>query len=183
MKKIILATLVAGLIPMMVAAQGQVNFGTTTANHRVVDQSLTPVGTGFMAALYGGVNGSLEGALVQLGAAHPVTAGTGFILAGGTRLVPGVAEGDPASLQVRAWDGAYATYEAAIAGATGLVGKTAVFSNPTGGPTTSPPSTPAFLSGWTEQLVVSPAIIPEPSTFALAGLGLAGLLIFRRRNK
>jgi hypothetical protein len=181
MKKIILATIMAAVIPMMVVAQGQVNFGTTTANHRVVDESLTPVGAGFMAALYGGVDGSLEGALVQLGAAHQVSAGTGFILAGGTRLVPGVAEGNPASLQVRAWDGGFATYELAFADGTGSLGKTAVFSNPTGGPATSPPSTPAFLSGWTSQLVVT--AVPEPSTFALAGLGLAGLLIFRRRNK
>ncbi|MEY4388044.1 MAG: motif, partial [Verrucomicrobiota bacterium] len=35
---------------------------------------------------------------------------------------------------------------------------------------------------WTSFAVSAVAPVPEPSTFALAGLGLAGLLIFRRRN-
>jgi len=43
------------------------------------------------------------------------------------------------------------------------------------------PSTPGTLGSgsWTSFAV---SAVPEPSTFALAGLGLAGLLIFRRRN-
>lgn len=52
--------------------------------------------------------------------------------------------------------------------------------------TTVDPQTPTYpdFSGTTYQpfTVSGAAPVPEPSTFALAGLGLAGLLIFRRRK-
>lgn len=44
------------------------------------------------------------------------------------------------------------------------------------------PSTGLAASFSNPQLVMSVTPVPEPSTFALAGLGLAGLLIFRRRK-
>ena len=45
------------------------------------------------------------------------------------------------------------------------------------------PTPPTFDgSGFTGFTVGSAAVVPEPSTFALAGLGLASLLIFRRRK-
>jgi len=53
-----------------------------------------------------------------------------------------------------------------------------VFSNPLGG-TGQPPSSPQEVSGMPALIVTS---VPEPSTFALAGLGAAALLIFRRRK-
>jgi len=46
--------------------------------------------------------------------------------------------------------------------------------------TTTIPATP--LDVGTAMSTFSVSLIPEPSTFALAGLGLASLLIFRRRN-
>jgi hypothetical protein len=182
MKKLVLATLMAGLIPMIAVAQGTVNFASANANQIVVTSltPITPVGAGFSAALYWGPLGSAEGAVIQLGATTAPFAGNGFI-AGGVRTTgAGTAPGAQGTFQVRAWDGGFATYEQAFAAASGLLGKTPLFNNNTGDPGATPPGTPAPLAGWTAPLLVE--AVPEPSMIALAGLGVASLLIFRRRK-
>jgi len=77
---------------------------------------------------------------------------------------------------LQAWIGAFSSY--AQATGNGAPAGQVSFSNPLGG-VGAPPST-------TPQLSSMPALImsqvPEPSTFALAGLGAAALLIFRRRK-
>jgi len=82
----------------------------------------------------------------------------------------------PATVQMRAWDAAFPTYDAAIAG-LGRYGWSNIIPIPTtgGGNPALPPSELAGLQGF--GLVV----VPEPSTFALAALGLAAFL-FRRRK-
>jgi hypothetical protein len=184
MKKVILATLMAGLIPMIASAQGTVTFASSSANHRVYQtDGVTPVGAGYSAALYWGTLGSLEGALVQIGATTGVNSANGLLVNGGTRTTgPATPAGQQATFQVRAWNGAFSTYELAFAGAqaSSLFGRTTPFANPTGNPNDTPPGTPSNLTGWTTPIVVS--AIPEPSTIALAGLGVASLLLFRRRK-
>jgi hypothetical protein len=93
------------------------------------------------------------------------------------------------------WTGNATDWNTALASGTGLFGWTGAqrftgdsggaleWLNATGNPGASPPITPvAFTYGATgfNGLVLAP--IPEPSTFALAGLGAAALLIFRRRK-
>jgi len=73
---------------------------------------------------------------------------------------------------------------------TSLTGATAgyqgviAFANAFGGnPNATPAGTPASLTGWNTlntNLVLSP--VPEPATMALAALGGASLLLFRRRK-
>jgi hypothetical protein len=53
------------------------------------------------------------------------------------------------------------------------------FVNPTSDYTIPPPQTPVALDGMYTDLILPP--IPEPGVFALAGLGAALLLVFRRR--
>jgi PEP-CTERM motif len=88
-----------------------------------------------------------------------------------------------ATLEVVAWDnssGNYPTWtQASVAWAAGLIaaGKGGAFTvNNIGGSVNTPPNMP----GQSFNLYIQS--IPEPSTFALAGLGAAALLIFRRRK-
>jgi hypothetical protein len=179
MKKLILATLMAGLIPMIASAQGTVSFSSSSTAHKVTTDGTTAVGAGYIAALYWGPQGSLEGALTQIGATTGVTAGTGFLVNGGTRTTgAGTAPGAQGTFQVRAWTSSSgATWEAAVGSGSGFGGKSIVFNNNTGDGGVIPAQQ---LAGWNAPITVTP--IPEPSTIALAGLGLASLLVIRRRK-
>lgn len=95
--------------------------------------------------------------------------------------VPGDTTGGPATFEVRVWDNAGGTitsYAAAQGLANGVWGQSPIFSitGPLGGGTVLPPNLVGLQSFNVHTLV------PEPSTFALAGLGAAALLIFRRRK-
>jgi len=80
--------------------------------------------------------------------------------------------------------GTYNTYDLAMANGNWF-GESAIYTTATGDPTTTPPGTAIGLKNTFGGLMtVATAIqpIPEPTSFALAGLGLAALLVFRRRN-
>jgi len=99
--------------------------------------------------------------------------------------------GASAQVFVVGWTGNFADYNSALAAATGLVGFTGStlstgalsWSNGTGNPLGTPPTTPIALvvgtAGYNGLVLTA---IPEPTMFALAGLGLSTLLIFRRRK-
>lgn len=88
--------------------------------------------------------------------------------------VPGAATGSSANIIVRAWDSSTgADFASAGSKAQGLI----TVSNLGGGPT--PAATFAANSNW-NGLTVS--VIPEPSTVALAALGVAGLFFVARRK-
>jgi len=82
------------------------------------------------------------------------------------------------------WTGTYTSYDAAYA-ANAMMGSSALFTSATGNPTSTPTGTPAVLNatyGGMNTAATALQPIPEPTSFALAGLGLAALLVFRRRN-
>lgn len=180
MKAYIATALVTALLPLSVMAQGTVNFSSANANQTVRDRvTNVAVGAGYKAALYWGALGSTEAQLVQLGASFAVTAGNGFIINGGTRTTgAGTAAGTQGLFQVRAWNGPSATFEGTSA--SDYVGRSAIFQNATGDPNSQPPGTPSALAGWTSPVLVAP--VPEPTTIALAALGLAGLVLIRRKK-
>jgi hypothetical protein len=77
------------------------------------------------------------------------------------------------------WNSSAASFLAGTS--AGALGGWVAFSNPVGDPSLAgSPGTPANLTGWTSDLVMTTVAVPEPGTLALAGLGLAALLIFRR---
>ncbi len=90
--------------------------------------------------------------------------------------------GTLASMQIRVWDSRYPNFEAASASGYGYLGMSSVFTMTPGRSTGLP--YPGINNGggstWTGG--VSFELIPEPSTLALAGLGTAVKLIFRRRK-
>lgn len=209
MKKLTLTTLALG-VAFGVFAQGTVNYttvsgttlrapvygpeagnaglsktGNTTAGIPAGTQVYTGAlltGSGYTAQLWAATgSGVAEDSLVAaLGATTTFRTGTaaGYV-ANIVGTLTGVAKDAPtATLQLRVWDnqgGTITTWaQAVLAGA--LAGKSAPWNvNAIGGDVNTPP----FLTGIQSFNIYA---VPEPSTFVLAGLGAAGLLIFRRRK-
>jgi hypothetical protein len=98
---------------------------------------------------------------------------------GGTRTLTGInAQGGLASLFVVVWDSRTGADPLSAAAQASLWGSSAIFQYTTPASPTPAPADflPNALTGF------NIGIVPEPSSFALAGLGAAALLIFRRRK-
>jgi len=192
LKQIAMAILVASSA-VSAFAQGQVNFnnnisdfatvadrfvyfGTGVAGHNAGDKV---TGTNFKIQLYAGTAADSLSVVPLSAAASFRAATTSFpgTWSGGSRTLatPG---GQQVFLQLKAWDGsAGATYES-VAGTTAASGFSSVF---TYTPPTSPnaPASDLYMEGFRTFNIVG---VPEPSTFALAGLGILGLVMARRRK-
>jgi len=111
------------------------------------------------------------------------TPAAGKFNGGGLTLSPLANVGAGIDYVIAGWTGGAASFDAAIA-AGGLVNVSTKF-HMVPGDNNALPAPGAFVSlagtftGMTLQAV---SVVPEPSTFALAGLGAAALLIFRRRK-
>jgi len=133
------------------------------------------------------INGTLMGGPVG-GSLVPIVTLTGGALlnlggglvydgSGQSYVIPGVAANSQASLHMQFWVGNFPTYTAALAGLA-LTADSPMYSNPTGGGGV-PPTVPA--GAMANMPTVTLTAVPEPSTLALAGLGAAALLMYRRR--
>jgi hypothetical protein len=141
----------------------------------------------YRAQLYYGASTASEASLVAVSSAPSLfrastTTAEPGTWAPGNRTLDGFNVGSVVNLQVRVWDAALgSTWELFRANPNfGSVnsGQSAIFQY------TIPTDPLAPLSAFTMQGFTGFAIqpIPEPATFALAGLGAAALLIFRRRK-
>jgi hypothetical protein len=95
----------------------------------------------------------------------------------------GLAYGSTGLFQMVAWEGTQDTWAAAYAAwQSGQI--RAGFSNPIQSAVTTGPTDLAVpaLQGLNPFAIGFNVVVPEPSSFALAGLGAAALLIFRRRK-
>lgn len=176
-KTLIVAAMLASLGAY---AQGTVNFANIviSGGTRVVDAPVFDVdgttklsGSGFQAQLVAGPN---SGSMAVIGTPTGfLTGGGAGYFSGGPRTIDTVTPGNNATLAVQAWNTASgASYAAAT-----TKGQGASLTIATGG-AGSPPSLPANLVGLQS---FSLTTIPEPSTIALGALGLAALLIRRRK--
>jgi hypothetical protein len=172
MKKLIIA-LAAVMISVASYGQAQLNFSTRVAG--AVDFPIfAPDGT-TAAGLLGNVSAQLY--LVDGATLTPLQPTTTFRTAAGGEAylspvsvtIPGNA-GTPVQLVLRAFQGS--NYDTAL-----IRGETSPFS----ATPALAPATPTALTGLgTGRLQLE--VIPEPSTYALAALGLGALVLFRRRK-
>lgn len=203
MKKLLLTLAVAGLSVLTIYGQGRVSFNNQST---FLPADAITVGTANMGAVGGTAGWGIGGDkyAVQLrwapgsitgqaafDAANPISSAvftgptvflantgdlasfSGFFDAG---IVSGVGAAGAYTMQVNAWyNVGYATYDAALA-AGANAGRSGLFAvNVTASPT---PVNSTVFPGFQ----VTGGIVPEPSTFVLAGLGIASLLLFRRRK-
>lgn len=152
--------------------------------------SNVPTAGGFVEFLYAPLNTTGPASSADLApAGWTVLDGTvrGISPAGrfnaGTFTVTPIAPGAVIAGLVRGWTGAHASYAAAL-GAGAYIGYSSVFTVDTGDPTTVPPGTAGGITSSTATPFTGITLsqVPEPSSMALAGLGAASLLIFRRRK-
>jgi hypothetical protein len=141
---------------------------------------------GFTQDAIGGSLTPLTGAGGQFGGSLPTAAVTGVVSAN-------------AVLAIVAWTGNYSSFAAALA--ADLANPSAsdigilAFVNPVGAAQPSPtitddatgwnalPNSPAGIAnGGASDLILSPVVVPEPGTMALAGLGSLSLFLLRRKK-
>lgn len=171
-------TLVQAQVYGYASADGGQRQGNTATNFpagSTVYAGVLLAGSGFSAQLFAGVQGTAENMLQPVtGSLTTFRTGSfaGFWANAGSVAIPGVPEGGIATLQVRAWDnsGGINSFDLAT-----IRGVSAVFLS-TGLGGGAPPPVLENVRGF------NLTIVPEPSTFVLAGLGAAALLIFRRRK-
>jgi hypothetical protein len=118
--------------------------------------------------LYGGPAGSAESALTLAGTTTIVPGAPGFFN-GGLVSIQGLAGGANAALQVRAWSGA-ASYAAAVVTPGASAGKSALWTQRTGGPVPNPPTAiTAGLGGGLNAPIVLSVSSPSHPLGARAG--------------
>jgi PEP-CTERM motif len=103
---------------------------------------------------------------------------------GGSGVIYSIGNGADADYVVIGWTGAYATYDDAYAADlanpnSSFLGMSAIATTHTG-ITFINPGTAVPLSSTFQGMTLAPAVIPEPTTVLLAGLGAVLLLLFRR---
>jgi hypothetical protein len=193
MKKLLITSIMS-LTAAVAFGQGTVFFANDSATLtsppdrliRFEGSNLPATGTNLQVQLYYGATTASAGSLQPLSsAAARLRASTttipGVWSGGGDRTLTGFNFGQQVTLQVRVWDIADgSTFENAIANPArqGFSGVSTPFlyNIPA---TASDPVPNFFMSNFSGFTIVP---VPEPSTFALAGLGAAALLIFRRRK-
>lgn len=203
MKKLLLTLTVVAASALTMYGQGRVIFNNQSGGNRPVTVGAVNQGpTGGTAGQFVGANYSVQlvwapqavyadqaafsTAIIGSGpvlaffgvtGGSPTTDGAGLLDGGATPSPAGTTmPGGNYTMQARAWfnNGAFGTYAAAVTG-----NQNAGFSQLFNITATVAPA-PANIT--TAFAAFTAGVVPEPSTFALAGLGAAALLLFRRRK-
>ena len=181
MKKLLIIVAVGLATTTMALAQGQLNFanGASGVNAPISDANdVKLAGAAYVAGLWWGAGTVTDPNLLAF-ANFTSPFGTLGYFSGGAKTITGPAIGDTITAQVRVWDVAHgSTYEAVKAAQGGQWGASVLIPGlKLGGGITLPPNLVGLQSF---KLTLNP--VPEPSTLALAGLGLAAMLVIRRRK-
>lgn len=200
MKKILIAVGLAALVTSA-GAQGLINFFNSPATLITLrdDQgnslgNMPGVAGQYYFQLFVAPAGtSTDGALFQPSIMGTNQASAGRFSGGANVGVAGAPAGQTRAILVRGWSASYgADYAAALAawnsGVVGYMGSSVVAPNFVFGGFDgigTIPTSPAFGGSFGIQggfALAAPAVVPEPSSMVLAGLGAASLLLFRRRK-
>ena len=135
------------------------------------------MGADFNWVLYGGATltsatNSIVSEIGTNGAAAGDNANWGQLSGpGAQQAIPGTTATSPVFLDLQIWEGTATSYAAS----TSFKGDTGVFQNVSGGGVTAAQP----LYGMPDVLLT----VPEPSIFALSGIGAAALMLIRRKSK
>jgi hypothetical protein len=191
MKKI-LSVLAVLAVASAAFAQGTINFGNNASTAVMYTDAVTttptavPANGGFVGLIY--ANAGTAGTFTGGSLATWLTANPGWALLDYTKAINlagrftsatvTLPTANPVDMIVIGWKGTATSFDAALAAGdpTGASVKFTIDPEAIGSTTPSPSIVTAGFAGMTLTSV------PEPSTFALAGLGAAALLIFRRRK-
>lgn len=186
MKKTLVTILAAAAVVASSYGQGTVTFANATTS--LITKQTSPgvfvnVVAGDLAKveLLWAPAGTTDIGLFQIvGATAAVGTPSAARFSGGTRTIPagtgltGIQAGGAVALAVRGFIGAdYAS--ASLRGVSSIIQLAS-----TGNPLTVPAGTPTAIA--TLYTGVQLSAVPEPTSMALAGIGAASLLIFRRRK-
>ena len=196
MKKIILSALAVASLSLSSYSQGVITFDASSSSGVVQINGATDNATDINAALlyFDGTSyvpfvtmllsdttptsGNFTAPSTQAAGGDVSTFGAGILFdnAGNTYQLPSLPAGSVVSFEVQGWLGAFSTYAQAQAASGATWGTTAAF-NETLSSAASPIN--ASLDAMPNLNLIT---VPEPTTIALAGLGAASLLLFRRRK-
>ena len=144
-----------------------------------------PTGSGYVIGMYYGVAGTVDDSSLVLLATTGVAPVAGRFVGGTVTTPAATAPGGTCVIQIRAWSGGFANYDLAYAAAsvdgTTVIGKSSRFNVTTGNPN-PPVFTPAAPLTGLLPFQVGSFCMPEPSSVALALLGLMAVLFFRPRH-
>jgi hypothetical protein len=141
--------------------------------------TLTQAGTGMIMGNYPGVASQTW---VTFRTGTSTASGAGFVSVGtqASRAFSNIAPGAQGKVQMVAWTGAFTDWASAWAAAqvdpNVNIGLSAPFTLTAG----DPPLTPVTPLTGMQSFALTP--VPEPTTAAIIGMGLASLLVFRRRK-
>jgi len=156
--------------------------GATSNGLLYKDGALLAGGTVNVTLLGGLTAGTVTSVVASLTGANacivPIP-GAAYDLAGMSYAVPGLAANTAGFFEAQWWIGGAASYAAAVT-AKDYAGTSGVFTQATGGGG-APPTVPPGLVGM-PSVNLTASVVPEPSAMVLGALGLASLLVFRRRN-
>lgn len=194
----------AACVCLFVAESARADFDITfsTGNAFVsnpvfdIDGTTRLAGSAYKAQLYVGAN---AGSLVALGSGGlSLTASAGdttgirsFLSGGGAGFINGgtltvtsgtLSANSSAVYQLRVWEAAYASFEAASAIVGAKIGSSAVTSVTLGGTVPGiPPTVVTLQANQHGAFALTTVAVPEPATIALGLFGAAGLLVRRRK--